>query len=397
MLMSLKAGNLGLNMIAACHVILLDLWWNPTTEDQAIDRAHRIGQTRPVTVTRITIKDTVEDRILSLQDEKKKWLLLLLVKIKVGAQQLDYSGRSQISIYGRLATLFLLSSGLIHGDLCEIFEVQRHILFPSGADIGRQGCRLPLSLFHLENPSLITEERMVDLISLDVSFASRLGWKVENGKQRSFSLDSIKMTMNKLHFGWPSVPLEKSSELRGIELNLQQILVPLASFTLTISQHSLRNQSINYRRLDGTMSLSARDRNVKDFNTDPVVTVMLMTLKAGNLGLNMIAACHVILLDLWWNPTTEDQAIDRAHRIGHTRPVTVTQITIKDTVEDRILSLQDYCIIILQYDLVGLFWNLQDRQMMKKKMVASAFGEDQSGGSATRLTVEDLRYLFMGD
>lgn len=67
MLMSLKAGNLGLNMVAACHVILLDLWWNPTTEDQAVDRAHRIGQTRPVTVTRLTIKDTVEDRILALQ------------------------------------------------------------------------------------------------------------------------------------------------------------------------------------------------------------------------------------------------------------------------------------------------------------------------------------------
>lgn len=67
MLMSLKAGNLGLNMVAACHVILLDLWWNPTTEDQAIDRAHRIGQTRPVTVSRMTVKDTVEDRILALQ------------------------------------------------------------------------------------------------------------------------------------------------------------------------------------------------------------------------------------------------------------------------------------------------------------------------------------------
>ena len=62
------------------------------------------------------------------------------------------------------------------------------------------------------------------------------------------------------------------------------------------------------------------------------ITVMLMSLKAGNLGLNMVAACHVILLDLWWNPTTEDQAVDRAHRIGQTRPVTVTRITIKDTV-----------------------------------------------------------------
>ncbi|XVF67050.1 hypothetical protein PTKIN_Ptkin10aG0089900 [Pterospermum kingtungense] len=143
---------------------------------------------------------------------------------------------------------------------------------------------------------------------------------------------------------------------------------------LDLVEHSLRTHDINYRRLDGSMSLAARDRNVKDFNTDPEVTVMLMSLKAGNLGLNMVAACHVILLDLWWNPTTEDQAIDRAHRIGQSRAVTVTRITIKDTVEDRILSLQDE----------------------KRKMVASAFGEDQSGGSATRLTVEDLKYLFLG-
>ncbi|CAL5354104.1 unnamed protein product [Camellia sinensis] len=68
------------------------------------------------------------------------------------------------------------------------------------------------------------------------------------------------------------------------------------------------------------------------------------------------------------------QAIDRAHRIGQTRPVTVLQLTVKDTVEDRILALQ-----------------------VKKKrvMVASAFGEDETGSRQTRLTVEDLKYLFM--
>ncbi|XP_042966159.1 helicase-like transcription factor CHR28 isoform X1 [Carya illinoinensis] len=142
---------------------------------------------------------------------------------------------------------------------------------------------------------------------------------------------------------------------------------------LDLVEFSLNQFCIQYRRLDGTMTLGARDRAVRDFNTDPEVTVMLMSLKAGNLGLNMVAACHVILLDLWWNPTTEDQAVDRAHRIGQTRPVTVTRITIKDTVEDRILALQEE----------------------KRKMVASAFGEDQSGGFATRLTVEDLKYLFM--
>ncbi|PIA35393.1 hypothetical protein AQUCO_03500045v1 [Aquilegia coerulea] len=141
---------------------------------------------------------------------------------------------------------------------------------------------------------------------------------------------------------------------------------------LDLVETSLKSTCIQYRRFDGTMSLALREKAVKDFNNDPEVTVMLMSLKAGNLGLNMVAACHVILLDLWWNPTTEDQAVDRAHRIGQTRPVTVSRLTITDSVEDRILALQE----------------------KKREMVASAFGEDQMGGSSTRLTVEDLRYLF---
>ena len=65
--MSLKAASLGLNMVTASHVLLIDVWWNPTTEDQAIDRAHRIGQTRDVHVSRFTVKNTIEDRILALQ------------------------------------------------------------------------------------------------------------------------------------------------------------------------------------------------------------------------------------------------------------------------------------------------------------------------------------------
>ncbi|XP_006659184.1 helicase-like transcription factor CHR28 [Oryza brachyantha] len=141
---------------------------------------------------------------------------------------------------------------------------------------------------------------------------------------------------------------------------------------LDLLELSLNSNLIQYRRLDGTMTLNSRDRAVKDFNTDPEVRVMIMSLKAGNLGLNMVAACHVILLDLWWNPYAEDQAIDRAHRIGQTRPVTVSRLTIKDTVEDRILALQEE----------------------KRTMVSSAFGEDKSGGHATRLTVDDLKYLF---
>ncbi|XP_020095500.1 helicase-like transcription factor CHR28 isoform X3 [Ananas comosus] len=142
---------------------------------------------------------------------------------------------------------------------------------------------------------------------------------------------------------------------------------------LDLLEVPLKDSSIQYRRLDGTMSVAAREKAVKDFNTRPEVSVMIMSLKAASLGLNMVAACHVLLLDLWWNPTTEDQAIDRAHRIGQTRPVTVSRLTVKDTVEDRILALQQ----------------------RKREMVASAFGEDESGSRQTRLTVEDLKYLFM--
>lgn len=143
---------------------------------------------------------------------------------------------------------------------------------------------------------------------------------------------------------------------------------------LDLLEACLKDSSIQYRRLDGTMSVMARDKAVKDFNTRPEVSVMIMSLKAASLGLNMVAACHVLLLDLWWNPTTEDQAIDRAHRIGQTRPVTVLRLTVKDTVEDRILALQQ----------------------KKREMVSSAFGEDEAGGRQSRLTEKDLQYLFNG-
>ncbi|RCV35545.1 hypothetical protein SETIT_7G248400v2 [Setaria italica] len=142
---------------------------------------------------------------------------------------------------------------------------------------------------------------------------------------------------------------------------------------LDLMELSLNSSGIQFRRLDGAMSLNLREKGVNEFKNDPKVRVMLMSLKAGNLGLNMIAACHVIMLDPWWNPYAEDQAVDRAHRIGQTRPVTVSRFTVKDTVEDRILALQE----------------------KKRTMVQSAFGEDGSSGNATRLTDEDLRYLFM--
>jgi SNF2 family DNA or RNA helicase len=70
-LISLKAGGFGLNLTQADYVLILDPWWNPAAEDQAADRAHRIGQLRPVTVYRLVAKDTVEERIIALHRQKR--------------------------------------------------------------------------------------------------------------------------------------------------------------------------------------------------------------------------------------------------------------------------------------------------------------------------------------
>ena len=95
---------------------------------------------------------------------------------------------------------------------------------------------------------------------------------------------------------------------------------------------------IAYTRLDG----STRDRGevVARFQDEAGPPVMLVSLKAGGTGLNLTAADHVFLLDPWWNPAVEDQAADRTHRIGQDRPVIVYRLVANDTVEERILALQ---------------------------------------------------------
>lgn len=78
---------------------------------------------------------------------------------------------------------------------------------------------------------------------------------------------------------------------------------------------------LNYVYLDGSTSAGNRKKNVDNFQTDPSIKVFLISLKAGGLGLNLTAANYVYLVDPWWNPAVEQQAIDRTHRIGQTRKI----------------------------------------------------------------------------
>ncbi|BFI40676.1 DNA repair protein RAD16 [Marchantia polymorpha subsp. ruderalis] len=132
----------------------------------------------------------------------------------------------------------------------------------------------------------------------------------------------------------------------------------------------LQKSGIGFVKLDGSMSMQARDYMIDKFTTDADTKIFLMSLKAGGVALNLTVASHVFLMDPWWNPAVEQQAQDRIHRLGQTKAVRIIRFVIQNTIEDRILKLQE-----------------------KKQLVF----EGTVGGSAEamgRLTEEDLRFLF---
>ena len=105
------------------------------------------------------------------------------------------------------------------------------------------------------------------------------------------------------------------------------------------SNKKLRDAGISTYVIDGSVSSKKRMELVNKFNEDDT-NVFLITLKSGGTGLNLIGADVVIHLDLWWNPQVENQATDRAHRIGQKNTVEVIKLICKGTIEERILELQ---------------------------------------------------------
>jgi len=137
---------------------------------------------------------------------------------------------------------------------------------------------------------------------------------------------------------------------------------------LALVRERLDAKGVVYEYLDG--KTRDRERRVRRFQEDAACPLFLVSLKAGGLGLNLTAADTVYLLDPWWNPAVESQAIDRAHRIGQTQPVNAYRLVAKDTIEEKILALQE----------------------RKKKLADAVISAD---GSVLRsLTREDLELLL---
>jgi superfamily II DNA or RNA helicase len=140
---------------------------------------------------------------------------------------------------------------------------------------------------------------------------------------------------------------DPSAKLEALLAQLREVLdeghkaLVFSQFTslLKIVRERLNESGIVYEYLDG----ATRDRQerVERFQTDPSCRVFLISLKAGGVGLNLTAAEYVFILDPWWNPAVEAQAVDRTHRIGQQRPVFAYRLIARDTVEEKILELQN--------------------------------------------------------
>ncbi|KAL5488367.1 RAD16 [Sanghuangporus weigelae] len=164
--------------------------------------------------------------------------------------------------------------------------------------------------------------------------------------------------------------VEELTNLRRKDATTKSLVFSQFVNFLDLIAFRLQRAGFTICRLEGTMSPQARDATIKHFMNNVHVTVFLVSLKAGGVALNLTEASRVYLMDSWWNPAVEYQAMDRIHRLGQHRPVEAIKLVVEDSIESRIVQLQE----------------------KKSAMINATLSTDDS--AMGRLTPEDLGFLF---
>jgi len=138
----------------------------------------------------------------------------------------------------------------------------------------------------------------------------------------------------------------------------------------------LEDHGYNAVRLDGHMSSAQQHEAIRLFKEDEDVRIFLISLKAGGVGLNLTRANHVFVMDIWWNPAIEQQAFDRVYRVGQTKPVSIHRLIIKNSIEERILALQDH------------------KASLAAGALQAGLGQGSGSGNAKGLSMSELLQLF---
>lgn len=139
---------------------------------------------------------------------------------------------------------------------------------------------------------------------------------------------------------------------------------------LALIKQKLIEHNVKFQYFDGSYTAIQREQAIRDFQDNEECTVFLISLKAGGMGLNLTAADYVYIVDPWWNPAVEQQAIDRTHRIGQTKNIFAYRMICKDTVEEKIMTLKE----------------------KKNSLVKDIVSDDSN--MVKQLTREDVNYLF---
>ncbi|KAI0428489.1 hypothetical protein F5Y09DRAFT_312790 [Xylaria sp. FL1042] len=210
-------------------------------------------------------------------------------------------------------------------------------------------CHIPLSI-DLEQPSIEQDE----LLLKKSSIINRI--KMENWTSSS----KIELLVHELH------------KLRSDNASHKSIIFSQFTTMLQLIEWRLRRAGITTVMLDGSMTPAQRQASIKHFMEKPEVECFLVSLKAGGVALNLTEASQVFIVDPWWNPAAEWQSADRCHRIGQTRPCTITRLCIEDSVESRMVLLQE----------------------KKTHMIHSTINSDDTAMES--LSPADLAFLFRG-
>ncbi|KAM0343054.1 hypothetical protein ACHAPU_008955 [Fusarium lateritium] len=210
-------------------------------------------------------------------------------------------------------------------------------------------CHIPLSI-DLEQPEIEQDENLVKKNSI----INRI--KMENWTSSS----KIELLVHELH------------KLRSDNASHKSIIFSQFTTMLQLIEWRLRRAGITTVMLDGSMTPAQRQASIEHFMTNVNVECFLVSLKAGGVALNLTEASRVFIVDPWWNPAAEWQSADRCHRIGQTRPCTITRLCIEDSVESRMVLIQE----------------------KKTNMINSTVNADDKAMDS--LSPADMQFLFRG-
>lgn len=164
--------------------------------------------------------------------------------------------------------------------------------------------------------------------------------------------------------------MEELYKLRSDRQTIKSIVFSQFTSMLDLVEWRLKRAGFETVKLQGSMSPSQRDSTINYFMNTPSCEVFLVSLKAGGVALNLVEASQVFILDQWWNPATLSQASDRVHRFGQKRPIRIVHLCIEDSIESRIIELQE----------------------KKSAMIDATINHDDQ--ALNRLSSTDMQFLF---